>query len=119
MANTINIPKTHLIMGLSLPLAVLLGYFVAEPLELGSMAVVVFVLVVLSVPLLMKWYYPLLVLAWNTAICPAFLPGRPPLWAMLAFVGLGFAVHSRAISANARFVVEPSITLPLLRSEEH
>ena len=37
MANAINIPKTHLIMGLSLPLAVLLGYFVAEPLELGSL----------------------------------------------------------------------------------
>ena len=37
MANTINIPKTHLIMGLSLPLAVLLGYFVAEPMELDSL----------------------------------------------------------------------------------
>ena len=114
MANAINIPKTHLIMGLSLPLAVLLGYFVAEPLELGSMAVVVFVLVVLSVPLLMKWYYPFLVLAWNAAICPAFLPGRPALWAMMAFVGLLFALLSRAVSANARFVVEPSITKALL-----
>ena len=68
-------------MGLSLPLAVLLGYFVAEPMELGSMAVVVFVLVVLAIPLMMKWYYPLLVLAWNAAFSPVFLPGRPALWA--------------------------------------
>src|ERR1017187_3680589 len=96
MANAINIPKTHLIMGLSLPLAVLVGYFVAEPMELGSMAVVVFVLVVLSIPLMMKWYYPFLVLAWNAAIYPAFLPGRPALWAMLAFIGLLFAVLSRS-----------------------
>jgi hypothetical protein len=101
-------------MGLSLPLAVLLGYFLAEPLELGSMAVVVFVLVVLSLPLLMKWYYPLLVFGWNAAICPAFLPGRPYLWAMLAFVGLLFAVLNRAVSPNARFVIEPSLTKPLL-----
>ena len=114
MANAINIPKTHLIMGLSLPLAVLLGYFVAEPMELGSMAVVVFVLVVLSLPLLMKWYHPLLVLCWNAALCPAFLPGRPYLWAMLAFVGLLFAMLNRAVSANARFVIEPSVTKPLL-----
>ena len=114
MANTINIPKTHLIMGLSLPLAVLLGYFLAEPLELGSMAVVVFVLVVLSLPLLMKWYHPLLVFGWNAAICPAFLPGRPYLWAMLAFVGLLFAVLNRAVSPNARFVIEPSVIKPLL-----
>src|ERR1035441_3045914 len=114
MANAINIPKTHLIMGLSLPLAVLVGYFVAEPMELGSMAVEVFVLVVLSLPLMMKWYYTFLVLAWNAAIYPAFLPGRPALWAMLAFIGLLFAVLSRAVSANARFVFEPSVTKPLL-----
>ena len=49
MANAINIPKTHLILGLSLPLAVLLGYFLAEPVELGSMAVVAIVLAVLSI----------------------------------------------------------------------
>src|SRR2546425_636943 len=36
MANTINIPRTHLIMGLCLPLAVLLGYFLAEPMESGG-----------------------------------------------------------------------------------
>jgi O-antigen ligase len=114
MANTINIPKTHLIMGLSLPLAVLLGYFLAEPLELGSMAVVVFVLVVLSLPLMMKWYHPLLVFGWNAAICPAFLPGRPHLWAMLAFLGLLFAVLNRAVRPNASFVLEPSVIKPLL-----
>ena len=114
MANAINISKTHLIMGLSLPLAVVLGYFVAEPMDLGSLAVVVFVLVVLSIPLMMKWYYPLLVLCWNAAIYPAFLPGRPGLWAIMAFIGLLFAVLGRAVSANARFVIEPSITKSLL-----
>src|ERR1035441_8276294 len=114
MANTINIPKTHLIMGLSLPLAVLLGYFVAEPMELGSLAVVVFVLVVLSLPLMMRWYYPLLVLGWNAAIAPAFLPGRPPFWMLMAFIGLLFAVGRRSLTASARFVNEPSITKSLL-----
>src|ERR1019366_2940205 len=103
MANTINIPKTHLIMGLSLPLAVLLGYFVAEPMELGSLAVVVLVLVVLAIPLMMKWYHPWLVLSWNAAISPTFLPGRPYLWAELAFGGLLFAMVNRAVSRNARF----------------
>jgi hypothetical protein len=114
MANAINIPKSHLIMGLSLPLAVLLGYFVAEPMELGSLAVVVFVLVVLAIPLLLKWYYPLLVLSWNAAISPAFLPGRPGLWCLIAFAGLLFAVLSRAVSPDARFVIEPTITKSLL-----
>jgi len=114
MANAINIPKTHLIVGLSLPLAVLLGYFVAEPMNLGSMAVVVFVLVVLAIPLMLRWYYPLLLLCWNAAIAPTFLPGQPRLWAMLAFIGLLFAVLGRAINRNARFVIEPSVAKPLV-----
>ncbi|MGD0261386.1 MAG: hypothetical protein ABSD29_16350 [Verrucomicrobiota bacterium] len=114
MANAINIPKTHLVMGLSLPLAVLLGYFVAEPMELGSLAVVVFVLVALSIPLMLKWYYLLLVVSWKAAFAPAFLPGQPSLWAIMAFIGLLLAVLGRAVSANARFVVEPSVTKSLL-----
>ena len=46
--------KPHLIMGssLPLPLPVLLGYVVAAPMELGSLAVVVFVFAVTSLPLL-------------------------------------------------------------------
>ena len=47
MANTINIPKTHLILGLCLPLAVLLGYFVAQPLDSVSIGVVFMVLALL------------------------------------------------------------------------
>jgi hypothetical protein len=114
MANAINIPKSHLIMGLSLPLAVLLGYFVAEPMELGSLAVVVFFLMVLAIPLMLKWYYPLLVLGWNAAIYAMFLPGWPAFWAMMAFIGLLLAVVSRAVSPTARFLIEPSITKSLL-----
>jgi O-antigen ligase len=114
MANAINIPKSHLIMGLSLPLAVLLGYFVAEPMGLGSLAVVVFVLVVLAFPLMMRWYYACLLLTWNAAFCPAFLPGQPSLWALFAFAGLLFAIVRRSVSPEARFVVEPTITRSLL-----
>ena len=47
-------------------------------------------------------------------MCPIFLPGRPPLWAVVACVGLLFAVLNRAVSANERFVIEPSIIKPLL-----
>jgi hypothetical protein len=39
MANAIHMPKPHLIVGLTLPLAVLPGYFLAEPGELDPMVV--------------------------------------------------------------------------------
>jgi len=43
-------------MGLSLLLAVLPGCFLAKPMDLGSLAVVVSILVGLSIPLMMKWH---------------------------------------------------------------
>ena len=114
MANSLNIPKAHLALGLSLPLAVLLGYFLAEPMDLGNLAVVIFVLSALAIPLMIRWYYPALVLLWNAAIFPTFLPGRPAMWALVAFIGLLIAVVSRAVTKNVRFEFEPSIIKPLL-----
>jgi hypothetical protein len=114
MANTINVPKSHLIIGLSLPLAVLIGYFLAEPLELGSMAVVITVLAVLSIPLVIRWYYPILVFCWCAALKPIVLPGRADMWTLMAFLGVLIAVLSRAVNPKARLISVPSVTRPLL-----
>jgi hypothetical protein len=65
-----------LIFALCLPLAVLLGYLLAEPMDLSSLATIVLVLGVLSVPVLMPWYHPLLILTWNAAISLSFCPAH-------------------------------------------
>jgi hypothetical protein len=115
MANTtFNVPRSHLTMALCLPLAVLLGYVLAEPLDSGSVAVIVFVLVILSVPLFMKWHHPLLVLGWNAAITPAIFRGQINLWLYLACISLFFAVLNRATNPDEKFVSVPAITRPLL-----
>jgi hypothetical protein len=113
MANTINIPRAHLIMALCLPLAVLLGYFLAEPMDSASVTVVVFLLVILAVPLMMKWHHPLLVLSWNAWITPQFLPGQPFLWMLIAPISLLFSVTNRAINPDSRFTSVPSLTRSL------
>jgi hypothetical protein len=114
MANTIKIPRAHLVMALCLPLATLLGYFLAEPMDSGSVAVVVLVLAVLAVPLLMKWYHPMLVVSWNLYIIPAFLPGRPLAWMMMAPIALLFALLNRSVSPDHRFISNPSVTKSLV-----
>jgi hypothetical protein len=113
MANSISIPKSYLILGSSLLLAVLIGYFLAEPLNLVSVAVVFGVLSVLSIPLLLRWYHPMLVFCWNASISPIFLPGRPSLAALLCVVGLGFAALTSAVNPKARLLGVPSLTWPL------
>ncbi len=114
MANSINIPKTHLIMALCLPLAVLMGYFLAEPMDSANLAVVVLVLFVLAVPLLMKWHHPMLIMSWNALLAPVFLPGQPFGWMIMAFASLIFAVLNRAVQQERPFISVPSVTTSLL-----
>ena len=114
MANTLAVSRSQLIYGLCLPLAVLVGYFLADPMESGSLAVVLLVIAVLSVPILMRWHHPLLILSWNAALNPFFLPGRPYLWMFLAVISLFFSLVDRSVDADRRFVLVPSLAISLL-----
>ncbi len=114
MASTFAVSRAQLIYGLCLPLAVLIGYFLAEPMDSGSMAVVVLVIALLCVPILMRWHYLLLIFAWNAAITLEVVPGRPYLWMLLAVVSLVFGVLNRSTDPHLRFVSIPAINRSLL-----
>ncbi|MEI2722446.1 MAG: hypothetical protein V9H26_02555 [Verrucomicrobiota bacterium] len=77
MASTFAVTRNHLIFGLCLPLAVLMGYLLAEPFESTSLTVLLMISAVLIVPALLRWYHPLLILSWNLAVSLAYLPGTP------------------------------------------
>ena len=113
MANSSAISRGSLIVGLCLPLAVLLGYMLAEPLDAASLAVVLVIFCVLSIPLLMRWHHPLLVLSWNAAISPYFLPGQPSAWMLMSVVSCLFAVITRAVDSKRRFLLVPAMTKAL------
>ncbi len=99
---------------LCLPLAILLGYLLSDPLDRGNTLLIALMIGVMSIPVLMRGYHPLLIFAWNAAITPFFLPGQPFLWVPLCFLGLGFAVVNRFINPEAHFISVPSLTKPLL-----
>ena len=101
-------------MALCLPLAVILGYFLTDPLEPSSVALVGFVFAALAVPLMMKWHHPLLIFSWNAALAPAFVTGQPALWTVLAGIGLFFGILNRCVDSNKRFLDVPSIRNSLL-----
>ncbi|HPY31053.1 MAG TPA: O-antigen ligase family protein [Verrucomicrobiota bacterium] len=109
MANTPVLSRAHLIFGLCLLLAVLLGFALADPLELSSMGLILLVLGLLSVPLWMRFHHPLLILSWNAWITPGFLPGRPFLWAVLALISLLFGAINRSTDPQRRFLIPPSV----------
>lgn len=113
MASTFAVTRNHLIFGLCLPLAVLLGYTLADVQDPASRVVVLIAFAVLAIPLLMKWYHPLLILSWNAVIQPA-LPGNPHLWYLVAAAGLLIAILNRSINPEAEFLVEPSLNRPII-----
>jgi hypothetical protein len=114
MANTFAVSRAQLIYAVCLPLAVLLGYILADPMDLQGLAVVVLVFSVLAVPLLMRWYHPLLICTWNASISPVFVPGRPDLWMLIAMAGLLLAILNRATNPEFRFISVSAIDRPLL-----
>jgi hypothetical protein len=113
MASTFAVTRNHLIFGLCLPLAVLLGYMLADIDDPASRVVILIALSVLCLPVLMRWYHPLLILSWNAAAQPA-LPGNPQLWAMMAMVSLLIAVLNRSVNPANQFAHVPSLTRPLV-----
>lgn len=114
MTNTVKIPRAYLALGVCLPLAVLLGYLVAEPLESSSVAAIVLIFSVLATPLLMKWYHPILILSWNACVTPYFFPGQFSLWILMACIGFFFAILNRATNPHRKLINIRSVTIPLL-----
>jgi O-antigen ligase len=113
MASTFAVTRNHLIFGLCLPFAILLGYLLADVTDPAGRIVIFIIIGVLVVPLLMRWYHVALVFTWNMAAQPA-LPGSPSLWAVMAVLGLGFAVLNRSMNPENRFAQVPALTMPLL-----
>jgi hypothetical protein len=101
-------------MGVCLPLAVVVGYFLAQPLQMGSLAVLVLIFSVLCLPLFIKWYHPITILGWNICINPFFFPGQLNLWIITALAGFFFAALNRSVNPERRFISVPSLTKPLL-----
>ncbi len=113
MADTFAVSRNRSIFGLCLPVAILLGYLLAEPLESSSMTIVVMVLAVLLAPLVLRWHHPFLVFSWGATINLGFLPGRPQLWMVLSLVSFLLAVLTRAVHPERKFLFVPKVVWPL------
>ena len=85
------LPKRLLIFGLALPLAIFLGIQMADP-TFGSWGIVGLVVLILCLPVILKWHHPMLILSWNLPMTIFFLPGNPSFWMLMAFVSLGISM---------------------------
>ena len=103
-----------IIFGLVLPLAAIIGFLLATPYDRNTHLLVGLVAGVLILPIMMKWYHPLLIFSWNAYVNVFFLPGKPELWMLFTAIGFGIVVLNSAVSRDKTMIHTPAITLPLL-----
>lgn len=97
MAGPATISRAQLVYGLCLPLAALIGFFIAEPMRFSSMVVLGVILTVLAWPLFARWHHLLLVGAVNSVFMLSFLPGNLPLWVLVAVGGFFIVIFRRCL----------------------
>jgi hypothetical protein len=114
MTNPVQAMRMLITYVVIIPIAILVGYLLTNPMDYGTVGFLAFVLVILISPIFIKWHYPIMVFA---LACPAvcfFLPGRPPIAQVAVMISLGIAIIERALSSDRQFLSFPVVTWPLL-----
>ena len=98
------------IYAVCVPLAVIVGYMLANPLDYSMLAEFGILAFILVLPILLKWHHWLLLLSWNLNLVLFFFKGSPPPWLAMAAVSLLISVLQRALSRQHQFISVPVIT---------
>jgi hypothetical protein len=116
MSNVSTLFRSLLIYGLTLPLAVFLGWMLAaqDPMNYSTVGVVVVVLSVLAFPLLLRWHHAWLIATWNCTAMLFFVPGRPAVWMGLAAASLTISILQYTLNRRMKFLSAPTVAWPLL-----
>src|SRR5258706_1599807 len=93
-------PRGLLIFALCLPLAILMGFMLADPLMGSNMMVVSGVLFALLIPLALTIHHRAVVWLAGTVMTAFFLPGQPQMWMVFAAMSFGIAALSRPLAKH-------------------
>jgi hypothetical protein len=113
-SNTPAILRTLIIYAMIVPLAIWIGFMLANPFDRSTFSYAGIFALILAAPILLRWHHLLLIVLWNTGLMIFFLPGSPPIWLLMVGVSLGLSVLHRTINDQVRFLSAPLITWPLV-----
>lgn len=106
--------RALLVYVVCIPLALLLGYLLANPFDTMSITMVGVVLIVLVAPLLIQYHYAFMLLALNMGAVVFFLPGRMNLWIVAVTLSFAVSFTHRILDRKVHFISVPQLTRPLL-----
>jgi hypothetical protein len=108
------IPRSLLTFGICVPLAIFLGYLMADPLQFNAMFFLALTVTALMIPIALTHHYLALILTWNASMIAFFLPGQPPVGTVMAVVSLGFFLLNRSMRKHTTAIDVPQLKWSLL-----
>jgi hypothetical protein len=114
MTNPSHAIKVLITYSVIIPVAILIGYLLSDPLTYGTMGVVGFLGLLLLSPVFIKWHYPIMLMAITCPIACFFLPGNPPLAQVMVLLSFGIAIVERAMNSEQRFIPARAMVWPLV-----
>jgi hypothetical protein len=114
MNNAPAILRSLVIYAICVPLAIMVGYILTNPLDYSTFAYEGVLGLLLILPLLLRWHYLLLWFCLNTGVYMFFIKGRPDLSMVMVVLSLVISLVDRALKSQKRFIRVPQITWPLI-----
>ena len=99
---------------ISLGISLVLGVKLANPTSMTSLVAIGMVLTVLAMPVFLRWHFPLLVASLGMALQVFFLPGKPPVWMLMAGISLMIAFLTMLIRPEYKVRIEPFLLWSLV-----
>jgi hypothetical protein len=112
-ANPAALLRSLIIYAVVIPLAIVVGYLMTNPLDYESLGFMGVLIGVMVSPLLMRWHYELLVFSWGLPSALFFLPSRPSFFIFMVVVSLTISIVERILNRNQPFLPATPVRWPL------
>lgn len=113
MSDASSVVRTLLIYGVCLPLAIVLGYLLATPLDQQSMVMLGLLFATLTVPMFLRWHHVWLIAFWNASMFVPFVKGSPSVAMILGIISISISFLQHILNKRIKFLPAPVITWPL------
>ena len=114
MTNNPALVRSLLVYIVCLPLAIMLGVLVSDPLDKHNVMMFGVGALLLLLPLLLRWYHAWLIAVWNMTVTFIYFPGMLPGWMPMACIAFAIAIGHYALNRERKFLPTQSVSLSLL-----
>ena len=114
MINNPTAIRSLIVYAIVLPLAIILGFLLTDPLDKTTDITLVVVAFLLVLPLFLRWYHSWLIVVWNMGVTFIFMPGLLPAWMPVACIGFAVAIGHYILNRERHFLSAPSVSISLI-----